>query len=76
MATNDERKSKIADQMEQEMEDRDDERVQEDRAERENLNQGMDTGTHDSIHRGVKWGPSYRVRHKSTKTAEDAKQKE
>jgi hypothetical protein len=31
------------------------------RFEQQNLNQGMDTGTHSSIHRGVNWGPSYRV---------------
>ena len=29
--------------------------------ERQDLNQGMDTGTHSSVHRGVNWGPSYRV---------------
>src|SRR5579862_8535934 len=31
------------------------------RIEQQDLNQGMDTGTHSSIHRGVNWGPSYRV---------------
>ena|SRR5579872_1998049 len=31
------------------------------RGEQQDLNQGMDTGTHSSIHRGVNWGASYRV---------------
>jgi len=29
--------------------------------EQQDLNQGMDTGTHSSVHRGVNWGPAYRV---------------
>ena len=64
----DDRKSEAADEMESELEERDEARVQDDRAEREDLNQGMNTGTHDSTRRGVKWGPSYRVRTKTTKT--------
>ena len=32
------------------------------RNEEQDLNQGMDTGTHDSTRHGVAWGPSYRVR--------------
>jgi hypothetical protein len=28
----------------------------------QDLNQGMDTGTHSSVHRGVNWGPGFRVR--------------
>ena len=32
------------------------------RNEEQDLNQGMDTGTHDSTRRGVAWGPSYQVR--------------
>jgi len=31
------------------------------RIEQQDLNQGMDTGTNSSIHRGVNWGSSYRV---------------
>ena len=30
--------------------------------EQQNLNQGMDTGTHDSTKHGVDWGKSYQVR--------------
>lgn len=58
MTTERERKSQTADEMEQEMEERDDSRLEYDRAEREDLNQGMATGTHDSTRRGVNWGPS------------------
>jgi hypothetical protein len=73
MGDTNERKSEVADDMESEMEERDDARVQDDRAEREDLNQGMDTGTHDSTHRGVKWGPSYKMRPRTTKPNEETK---
>jgi hypothetical protein len=67
MDDTDERKSETAAEIESEAEVRDEARAEDDRAEREDLNQGMDTGTHDSIHRGVNWGPSYRVRPKAEK---------
>jgi hypothetical protein len=28
----------------------------------QDLNQGMDTGTHSFVHRGVNWGPEFRLR--------------
>jgi hypothetical protein len=55
------KKPEAADSMESEMEDRDENRRQDERAERQDLNQGMETGTHDSARFGVKWGRSYRV---------------
>ena len=67
MDDTDERKSEAAAEIESEAEVRDEARAEDDRAEREDLTQGMDTGTHDSIHRGVNWGPSYRVRPKAEK---------
>jgi hypothetical protein len=67
MGDTDERKSETAAEIESEAEVRDESRAADDRAEREDLTQGMDTGTHDSIHRGVNWGPSYRVRPKEEK---------
>jgi len=67
MSDIDDRKSEAAEEMESEIEERDQARVQDDRAEQEDLNQGMDTGTHDSTRRGVNWGPSYRIRPKTTK---------
>jgi hypothetical protein len=74
MSTEEERKSKtaeelesIAEEIESEMEERDETRLEDERAEREDLNQGMATGTHDSTHRGVNWPPSYRIRRKAAK---------
>ena len=49
-------------QLRQEMELREEERLTGERIEQQDLNQGMDTGTHSSTHVGVDWGPSYRVR--------------
>jgi hypothetical protein len=46
----------------QEMERREEERLTEERIKQQDLNQGMDTGTHSSARFGVDWGPSYRVR--------------
>ena len=45
----------------EEMEQREDGRQTVERIEQQDLNQGMDTGTNSSIHRGVNWGSSYRV---------------
>ena len=46
----------------QEVELREKERVTGERIEQEVLNQGMDTGTHSSAHLGVDWSPAYRLR--------------
>ena len=61
MGDADERKNEAANKLESEMKERDETRTLDDRAEREDLNQGMDTGTHSSTHSGVNWGSSYRV---------------
>jgi hypothetical protein len=45
-----------------EVELREEERITGERIEQQDLNQGMDTGTHSSVHRGVNWGSSFRVR--------------
>ena len=49
-------------ELNQEAEVRQEERVAGEQIEQQDLNQGMDTGTHSSTHLGVKWGPSYRGR--------------
>ena len=49
-------------ELRQEAELREEERITGERIEQQDLNQGMDTGTHSSSHHGVDWGPSYRVR--------------
>ena len=54
--------SEAAKELGQEMELRQEGRLTGERIEQQDLNQGMDTGTHSSTHLGVKWGPSYRVR--------------
>lgn len=59
------RESKAADELEAEMEIREEGEEAEERATQEDLNQGFDTGTHDSIRRGVNWPASYRVRSKT-----------
>jgi flagellar biosynthesis/type III secretory pathway protein FliH len=41
---------------------RDEGRVEIARNEQEDLNQGMQTGTHDALHTGIKWGSSYKVK--------------
>lgn len=56
--------SEIADSMEAEMETRDESRLVGERSERQNLTQGMDTGTTDSIHRGVDWKPEFSIHSK------------
>ena len=44
---------------------RDESRIEAERNEREDLNQGMQTGTHDALHTGIKWGSSYRIKESS-----------
>ena len=49
-------------ELRQEVELRQEERHTSERIEQQDLNQGMDTGTHSSTHLGVNWSPSYRMR--------------
>lgn len=46
----------------QEAELREEERLTKERIEQQDLNQGVDTGTHSSTHRGVNWAPEFRMR--------------
>jgi hypothetical protein len=62
MNTKEDRKSEIAEEMEADIEYREDSYLDDERTRREDLNQGMNTGTHDFTHRGVNWPPSYRIR--------------
>ena len=61
------RKSKAADELEAELEFREEDEAAEERARQETLNQGSETGTTDFVHRGANWPPSYRVRTKTKK---------
>ncbi len=38
-----------------------DDRIANERIEQQDLNQGMDTGTHGSTRRGINWGSSYAI---------------
>jgi hypothetical protein len=62
MSLSEDRKSEIAEEMEAEIEYREETYLQDERAKREDLNQGISIGTHDVTHRGVNWPPSYRIR--------------
>jgi hypothetical protein len=53
--------SEIADNLEAEAESHDESRSVGDRSQRQDLTQGMDTGTHDSVHRGVNWKPEFSI---------------
>jgi Protein of unknown function (DUF2934) len=55
-------------ELRQEVELRDEGRVTEERIEQQDLNQGMDTGTHSSAHRGVAWKPEFRLRSETERT--------
>jgi hypothetical protein len=59
------RRSEIGEEMEAEIEERDQARGERERSQREDLNVGgLQTGTYDSPHR-VHWGPSYRIKRKA-----------
>lgn len=62
-----ENKSNAADDMESKMEERDQVRRDEERKEWGNLNQNLQTGTHESPKFGVPWPPSYKTRRKGSR---------
>jgi hypothetical protein len=53
--------SRAAEQMESEFEDRQEIRREKERDQAEDLNQSIQTGTHDTEKLGVNWPPSYRT---------------
>ena len=61
-------------ELRQEVELRQEERHTSERIEQQDLNQGMDTGTHSSTHLGVNWGPSYRMKPEIEQTFPTKKQ--
>jgi len=52
--------SEAAEEMNAEISSREDDRHLDEQAVQQDLNQGMETGTHDSGRSGIKWAPSYR----------------
>jgi len=71
-----ERESKAADELEAEIEFREEDQVAEERSTQGDLNQGFDTGTTDSIRRGVNWPPSYRVKPSQSQASPEAQPKD
>lgn len=67
-SADEERRSDTAEEMELKIEARDEARREEERGEFEDLNQSIQTGTHDAIHSGIRWGPSYKTRRKRSKS--------
>jgi flagellar biosynthesis/type III secretory pathway protein FliH len=57
---------KAAEALESDADERDEGRLEAERDEQEDLNQGMQTGTHDAFHSGIKWGSSYRIKESTT----------
>ncbi len=53
---------KAEEKLDVEMEQHAEPRRAKERATQQDLNQGMDTGTHESGRTGINWGPSYKVR--------------
>lgn len=65
--------SKTAEQMESEFEERQENRREKERNQGEDLNQSIQTGTHDSERLGVKWPPSYKTLKKRKPAAKRGK---
>jgi len=55
----------IAEEKESEAQQHDEARLEGERDEQQDLNQGMQTGTHDASDPGIPWGPSYRIKENS-----------
>jgi flagellar biosynthesis/type III secretory pathway protein FliH len=66
MNTKNEHELGAAEELESQADHRDEGRLEVERDEQEDLNQGMQTGTHDAFHSGIKWGSSYRVKERTT----------
>jgi hypothetical protein len=67
-SADEERRSHTAEEMESKIEAREEARREEERGEFEDLNQSIQTGTHDLIHSGIRWGPSYKTRRKRSES--------
>ena len=55
-----------AEELKSEASHRDSGRLEAERDEQGDLNQGMQTGTHDALHTRIKWGSSYRIKESTT----------
>lgn len=64
---------KVEAEIDTEMEQREEDRITDEKFVQQDLNQGMDTGTHSSVHRGVDWRPEFSVRETDEKDDPDKK---
>ena len=65
MNSADDRKSRAAEELAAEMETREKARIQAERREVTNLNQGMESSGHDVSHPGINWAPTFKKRRKA-----------
>ena len=63
-----ERKSESAEELAAEMNQDEAGRRDAEQEEQQDLNQGMQTGTHDALRHGINWGPSFRIKKSSGNT--------
>lgn len=68
-----ERNSEIAEELESKLEDRDETRIETERARQKDLLGMQNPAAHDTVRRGINWGPSYRTRRKKAKTKQNSK---
>jgi hypothetical protein len=62
-----ERNSKATEEMQSDLEKREEDRRKNEAGQQEELNQGMQTGTRDATHAAVEWGASYKTPRKAGK---------
>lgn len=74
MKSAEDRKSEAAEDMERDMEVRDDIRREAERNKVKELNQGMGLGSGEAVHHKVNWGPSYRTRRKARGAKPESKE--
>lgn len=60
-----ENKSKAGQEMESDIEGREEESRESETALQKEANQGIQTGTNDAQHPGIRWGSSYKTKHKA-----------
>jgi len=70
-----EEKSKAAEETAAEMEERQEVRRQKEQSQWQDLNQGIQTGTHDTQYTGPRWGSSYKIRRKKSKSGQSGEEK-
>jgi hypothetical protein len=73
MSNTEESKSNAAEEMESKLEEREQARREGERDEWENVNQNIQTGTHDATHLGINWGPSYKALRRKPKRSRSPK---